>query len=111
MSNVRLDAASDRDDHMRRDAHHKFPARSHAGSLRMARIRIEFEVNRCEIGERLTEKIVTANAGYQPQIAVQAITNPRTTIVKKSFVQPSGVDQCGMGTIRVVKGILNNKIV
>lgn len=78
---------------MSRDAHHRVQARFHSGSFKIARIRIELEVNRYGLCERLTEKIVMPNAGYHPQIAVQAMMNARTTIVRRSFVQPRGVDQ------------------
>lgn len=65
----------------------------HNGSFRIARIRIEFETGRYDSCKRLTEKIVTPNAGNHPQIAVQAMMKASTTIVRKNLVQPSGVDQ------------------
>lgn len=45
-------------------------------------------------------------AGYEPHMTAHAATKPNTTIVRKNFVQPTGVDHRGIGTIGVANGIL-----
>jgi len=78
------------------------------GSLRTARNRTECDLNSygCSDGERLTVKMERPNAVYAPQIAQHAVVRARTMMEKANLVQPTGVDQRGIGTTAVANGIL-----
>lgn len=78
------------------------------GSSRMARNRTEFDLNSygCSDGGRLTVKMERPNAVYVPHIAQHAAVRPKMTMDRANLVQPTGVDQRGIGTTWVVNRIL-----
>lgn len=50
----------------------------------------------------------TANAGYPPQIAVQAAVKARKIVARKNLVQPTRADHFGIGTMSGLDGMVED---